>query len=1294
MLSNPLHRFSPYHTIPTTTLLSNGHVPAAHMHAPGMDALAQGSHYALQQLQQHVGVHNPHNPHGNPHLARPGHSQQVKHRQNPYGPARGGSAAGPIRRRISRACDQCNQLRTKCDGQHPCAHCIEFGLGCEYIRERKKRGKASRKDLAQQAAAQAAAAAQVKAEGNGDDQSDTKAGLNNATHSSSASNDGHPQSANEKLMNDLAEDAMQRSQRTGSMESLSDMAGGDMHHHMDQQQHHQQQQHSHHLDGSAGGLDLNSYGVAAATMQNPYERQQQQQQQQHQQAQAQAAAAAAAAMGAGHHGPHQPYTQSQATISNYPELPYGLQTQSPTGFSTNASSFRMGTSPLSAYPMAGDTGSPPWMTMSSPPPPQHQQYPSQQQQQQQVQAQQQQQHQVQQQQQQQQHMQGLQTMHGMQNMHNMHPALAGAAGVGMSGLNGLAPGMSPSMNGPMASHHSHHNDPNGQHARRDQHQHQHQTQHMMPSSYNPTQLRYPVLEPLVPHLAGIVPLTLACDLIDLYFASSSSAQMHPMSPYVLGFVFRKRSFLHPTKPRACQPALLASMLWVAAQTSDAPFLTSVPSARGKICQKLLELTVGLLKPLIHTPSNAGNGDDLQLQENGLRHGDNNVDESMQATGMDSPVFDGVSLGGLGVAMPGTISMEAALAHATMETMNLAVTTANSGDNANGNGNVNGNGNTSGGAFGAAGTIDDVATYIHLATVVSASEYKGASLRWWNAAWSLARELKLGRELPPHATSAQTEAHNNQQGQGQQAETQARQQQTRATREVNAEGADRNERENDLMGMNGIDGINDIDGIGSIDSMDGIEAIDGSLEGGVAVTSSTTNSIPVYVISEEEREERRRIWWLVYIVDRHLALCYNRPLFLLDIECDGLLRPMDDTDWQNGEFSEASSSEGKAAKNNVAEDEESDEGVKRADADNKESQNDKGSARGSRSHRGPSFECCGHSIYGYFLPLMTILGEIVDLHHARNHPRFGLGFRTSQEWDMQMSEITRHLAIYERSLKAFEHRTLSPSALATAHEEQAAAALAAADASNAADAHSKNSQNNMDASITVGALATGRAASAPQDAGTPSGHSVQSMHSIHSTPLPTTSSIAAPMTLAAAPLVRMTELDIQTRIVVAYGTHVMHVLHILLAGKWDPVNLLDDNDLWISSQGFITATGHAVSAAEAISSILEYDPGLEFMPFFFGIYLLQGSFLLLLIADKLQLEASTRVVRACETIIRAHEACVVTLNTEYQRNFSRVMRSALAQVRGRVPEDLGEQHMRRRELLSLYRWTGDGTGLAL
>lgn len=45
-----------------------------------------------------------------------------------------------------------------------------------------------------------------------------------------------------------------------------------------------------------------------------------------------------------------------------------------------------------------------------------------------------------------------------------------------------------------------------------------------------------------------------------------------------------------------------------------------------------------------------------------------------------------------------------------------------------------------------GNLDDVATYVNLGVVTSASEYKAASLRWWNAAWSLAREMRLGKEI--------------------------------------------------------------------------------------------------------------------------------------------------------------------------------------------------------------------------------------------------------------------------------------------------------------------------------------------------------------------------------------------------------------------------------------------------------------------------------------------------------------------------------------------------------------------
>lgn len=543
-------------------------------------------------------------------------------------------------------------------------------------------------------------------------------------------------------------------------------------------------------------------------------------------------------------------------------------------------------------------------------------------------------------------------------------------------------------------------------------------------------LRYPVLQPLLPYIESIIPTSLACDLLELYFTSSSSTYMHPVSPYVIGYVFRKKSFLGPVRPRSCSPALLSSMLWVAAQTSDSPFLTSPPSARGRVCQKLLEITVALLKPLMHGPPACEN-----------------------ASNAANPVMNSVALGGLGVAMTGGEQL-------TAET-------------------------------GASGPLDVVATYIHLAVIVSASEYKAASMRWWNAAFSFARELRLNRELPPNPVEGE---------------------------QVHEDGAT-------------------IEGPG-----------EPSLSGQPSARREATGSLPASApgaVSEEEREERRRIWWLLYTIDRHLSLCYNKPLFLLDTECESLLQPMNDVQWQSGNFYGSDPTY---------------------------------SGPSQYRARGPNFLCTGHSIFGYFTPLMAILGEIVDMHVARDHPRFGQRSRSAAEWDELALEITSQLDAYGQSLKDFE-----------------------------------------------------------------SHHS----HSPPPAPTNSTSDTSGTGPSSASTTARMTDSVIQTKIVIAYGTHVMHVLHILVSGKWDPISLLDDNDLWISSASFISAMGHAVSAAEAISDILEYDPDLSFMPWFFGISLLQGSFLLLLIADKLAVEASPAVVKACENIVRAHEVCVVTLNTEYQ-----------------------------------------------
>lgn len=939
------------------------HLPQQHVPG-GLDSLAESSQYALQQ-QMHR--HQQHQ-HQQPVNGINGDPQTLKHRQSFGAESMNGSNQGerkvgrsassgqPVRRRISRACDQCNQLRTKCDGKSPCAHCVEFGLTCEYVRERKKRGKASRKDLAAQQANFTA--------GNPDDVSGSGADGKDASPKSGNDNSSDEQSvdAKEKPQQGLKRRRSSTNfpppslppppQRSGSVSTADAMhtlpsleQGGSVTMHPVADQQRQPPRHLS-MDQQAPGMPLPTPQLPRVPMSernvmgeygtiDDYHR----------------SMIHPGAPVTGHNILHSgasamPGSMIQGgAMTAYPESQYAV----PSPGSQNgmaATQFRLGESPMSAGFLGQSPvgGSPGWMSLPSP-------------------------------------------------------------------TAALYPHM------------------------------QHTQSHQM--------LRYPVLRPILPHIAAIIPVNLACDLLELYFSSTTSAFLQPQSPYILGYVFRKRSFLRSHNPRVCSPALLASMLWVAAQTSESAFLTSPPTARGKICQKLLELTVGLLKPLIHTSS----------------------DSAAAAAYGANTVVNGVALGGFGVSMPSTVH--------EME----------------------------GGSPGATGALDDVATYIHLATVVSASEYKAASLRWWNAAWTLARELKLGRELPPNPES---EPQSN-----------------------GADGSGDAAGEHEGMGMNGQPPVN-----------------------GTALGMFGQPS-PPGIYSEEEREERRRIWWLLYTVDRHLALCYNRPLFLLDVECDGLLQPEHDGVWQAGDYYPG------------------------------ENHHESTFFR----RQGPTFECTGHTIFGYFLPLMTIMGEIADLNHARNHPRFGLRFRNPGDWDDHALEISQQLEAYGRSLKEFEARSLNPPP--------------------ANDSKMGDGQPHAEGGH--------------HDAATPSVHSVGTSNSTG----------------------RITETMLQTKIVVAYGTHLMHTLHILLNGKWDPISLLDDNDLWISSQSFISATSHAVAAAEAINDILAYDPDLSFMPFFFGIYLLQGSFLLLLIADKLQGEASPSVVKACETIVRAHEACVVTLNTEYQ-----------------------------------------------
>ncbi|CAK7213457.1 hypothetical protein SCUCBS95973_001799 [Sporothrix curviconia] len=171
-------------------------------------------------------------------------------------------------------------------------------------------------------------------------------------------------------------------------------------------------------------------------------------------------------------------------------------------------------------------------------------------------------------------------------------------------------------------------------------------------------------------------------------------------------------------------------------------------------------------------------------------------------------------------------------------------------------------------------------------------------------------------------------------------------------------------------------------------------------------------------------------------------------------------------------------------------------------------------------------------------------------------------------------------------------------------------------------------------------------------------------------------------------------DLLRCLVTAYSSFILHVLHVLLHGKWDAVSMLENKDGWISSAGFNKCAAHSIAASDAVSRILACDPELAFMPYLFGIYLLHGSFILLLFADRMpQVGLNESVERACETIIRAHEVCVVTLNTEFQKQFRKALRSTLNSVRNAGASRVEEGQARRRAL-SLYRWSSGFTGLAV
>lgn len=105
--------------------------------------------------------------------------------------------------------------------------------------------------------------------------------------------------------------------------------------------------------------------------------------------------------------------------------------------------------------------------------------------------------------------------------------------------------------------------------------------------------RYRFLDPLLPYLGDGFPVSVACDLLDVFMLDPGTSLFRFSSPYILTRIFRKRSLLHPTHPRQLNPALLATMLWCCAQTADISVLL-VPGSRSKLANALYELATSLM----------------------------------------------------------------------------------------------------------------------------------------------------------------------------------------------------------------------------------------------------------------------------------------------------------------------------------------------------------------------------------------------------------------------------------------------------------------------------------------------------------------------------------------------------------------------------------------------------------------------------------------------------------------------------------------------------------------------------
>jgi hypothetical protein len=150
--------------------------------------------------------------------------------------------------------------------------------------------------------------------------------------------------------------------------------------------------------------------------------------------------------------------------------------------------------------------------------------------------------------------------------------------------------------------------------------------------------------------------------------------------------------------------------------------------------------------------------------------------------------------------------------------------------------------------------------------------------------------------------------------------------------------------------------------------------------------------------------------------------------------------------------------------------------------------------------------------------------------------------------------------------------------------------------------------------------------------------------------------------------------------------------VLLHCPWDKLAILEQSTTIFHQRNLRDISNRCIMTASAVRNILSEGPDLGFKAMFFGIFLYHGSTIPWAIATTFKQDPDAAMIEACEVYVRAFEASNCTHQAEYLRKMRRLLLLTLSEIRG-APLSKTDKNLQN-HILRLYRWTGDGTGLAL